>query len=278
MIDVCKREVISTERNATNPRHSLEDRIFLRVHKVGWLEVWGNYTCMQRTVLEIWRAAYRQIRWMATIHHRRVKMMCNHTGIKTFHGNRMERWKSAVRLSAIPPSVQHQRPATPSCHQQFQLRRRQVPYHPTEDVRTCGVYADQRTKRAGCLQQGELSTSKSRRETFQSDRKRDVTWNGTNLDHTHPPGYLAITLDRYITYRNHCMKIRAKLSSRNNLLRKVRGTNTERTHSLYRHQPANSRLHSLTSFIATYPSLSCISPQKPVLPSPKNSGRLPTAT
>ena len=206
---------------------------------------------MQRTVLEIWRAAYRQIRWLATIHHRRVKMMCNHKGIKTFHGNRMERRKSAVRLSAIPPSVQHQRPATPSCHQQFQLRRRQVPYHPTEDVRTCGVYADQRTKRAGCLQQGELSTSKSRRETFQSDRKRDVTWNGTNLDHTHPPGYLAITLDGYITYRNHCMKIRAKLSSRNNLLRKVRVTNTERTPSLYRHQPANSRLHSLTSFIAT---------------------------
>ena len=39
------------------------------------------------------------------------------------------------------------------------------------------------------------------------------------------PVYLGITLDRSLTYRNHCMKTRAKLSSRNNLLRKLHGTN-----------------------------------------------------
>ena len=59
----------------------------------------------------------------------------------------------------------------------------------------------------------------------QADRKLNVTWNGTKLDHTNSPVYLGITLDRSLTYRNHCMKTRAKLSSRNNLLRKLHGTN-----------------------------------------------------
>ena len=58
-----------------------------------------------------------------------------------------------------------------------------------------------------------------------ADRKLNVTWNGTKLDHPHSPVYLGITLDRSLTYRNHCMKTRAKLSSRNNLLRKRHGTN-----------------------------------------------------
>ena len=59
----------------------------------------------------------------------------------------------------------------------------------------------------------------------QADRKLNVTWNGTKLDHTHSPVYLSITLDRSITYRNHCLKTRAKLSSSNNVLRKMHGTN-----------------------------------------------------
>ena len=58
-----------------------------------------------------------------------------------------------------------------------------------------------------------------------ADRKLNVTWNGTKLDHTNSPVYLGITLDRSLTYRNHCMKMRAKLSSRNNLLSKLHGTN-----------------------------------------------------
>ena len=58
-----------------------------------------------------------------------------------------------------------------------------------------------------------------------ADRKLNVTWNGTKLDHTHSPVYLGITLDRSLTYRHHCLKTRAKLSSRNNLLRKLHGTN-----------------------------------------------------
>ena len=56
-------------------------------------------------------------------------------------------------------------------------------------------------------------------KNHQADRKLNVTWNGTKLDHTNSPVYLGITLDRSLTYRDHCLKMRANLSSRNNLLR-----------------------------------------------------------
>ena len=59
----------------------------------------------------------------------------------------------------------------------------------------------------------------------EGDRKLNVTWNGTKLDHTHSPVYLGITLDRSLTCRNHCLKTRGKLSSRNNLMTKLHGTN-----------------------------------------------------
>ena len=62
-------------------------------------------------------------------------------------------------------------------------------------------------------------------KNHQADRKLNVTWNGTKLDHTHSSVYLGITLDRSLTYRNHCLKTRAKRSSRNNLLWNLHGTN-----------------------------------------------------
>ena len=57
------------------------------------------------------------------------------------------------------------------------------------------------------------------------DRKLNVTWNGAKLDHTHSTVYLGLTLDHSLTNRNQCMKTSAKLSSGNNLLRKLHGTN-----------------------------------------------------
>ena len=48
-------------------------------------------------------------------------------------------------------------------------------------------------------------------KNHQADRKLNVTWNGTKLDYSHSPVYLGITLDRSLTYRNLCLKTRAKL-------------------------------------------------------------------
>ena len=62
-------------------------------------------------------------------------------------------------------------------------------------------------------------------KNHQADRKLNVTWNVTKLDHTYSPVYLGITLNRSLTYRNHCLKMRSKLSSTNNLLRKLHGRN-----------------------------------------------------
>ena len=63
-------------------------------------------------------------------------------------------------------------------------------------------------------------------KNHQADSKLNVTRNGTKLDHTHSPVYLGITLDRSFTYRNHCLSQDArKTDSRNNLLRKLHGTN-----------------------------------------------------
>ena len=135
-----------------------------------------------------------------------------------------------TRLSAIPSVVQrvHQRPAPSRGLQQLHIRRRPVPYHATEDVRTCGDYPRQRTKRAGRVFQREPSTSKSRQDPANGIPSKEPPCRPQtecHLDHTNSPVYLGITLDRSRTYRNHCMKTRTKLSSRNNLLRKLHGTN-----------------------------------------------------
>ena len=62
----------------------------------------------------------------------------------------------------------------------------------------------------------------------QADRKLNVTWNGTKLDHTHSSVYLGITLDRSLTYRNHCLKTRASL--RSVFLRKYPVTMAQNSH------------------------------------------------
>jgi hypothetical protein len=55
-------------------------------------------------------------------------------------------------------------------------------------------------------------------------RKLQVSWNGSTLEHTDQPKYLGITLDRSPTYRHHYIKTRQKVTTRNNLLRKLRGS------------------------------------------------------
>ena len=83
----------------------------------------------------------------------------------------------------------------------------------------------------------------------QADRKLYVTWNGTKLEHTHSHVYLGITLDRSLTYRNHCMKTRAKPSCRNILPRKLHGWTVARAHSP---PPRGRRRHH---YVSSWPSI-----------------------
>ena len=52
-------------------------------------------------------------------------------------------------------------------------------------------------------------------------RKLDVTWNGLELDHYPNPIYLGVTLDRTLSFKQHALNTKAKINTRNNLLRKL---------------------------------------------------------
>lgn len=51
-----------------------------------------------------------------------------------------------------------------------------------------------------------------------------VQFEGEELRHNDNPKYLGVFLDRTLTYKSHLQKLRAKVSTRNNLIRKLAGT------------------------------------------------------
>lgn len=55
-------------------------------------------------------------------------------------------------------------------------------------------------------------------------RELDITWQGKQLQHCPTPVYLGVTLDRTLSFKKHCHKTRLKVSSRNNILRKLTAT------------------------------------------------------
>lgn len=57
-----------------------------------------------------------------------------------------------------------------------------------------------------------------------ADKKLNVTWEGQALEHTDKPKYLGVVLDRSLTYKYHCQNTRQKVTSRNNLLKKLAGS------------------------------------------------------
>ena len=52
-------------------------------------------------------------------------------------------------------------------------------------------------------------------------RKLDVTWNGLELDHYTNVIYLGVILDRTLSFKQHALNTKAKINTRNNLLRKL---------------------------------------------------------
>lgn len=57
----------------------------------------------------------------------------------------------------------------------------------------------------------------------QAGRKLKVSWEGTELEHCFTPKYLGVTLDRSLTYRQHCLNTKQKVAARNNIIRKLIG-------------------------------------------------------
>ena len=55
----------------------------------------------------------------------------------------------------------------------------------------------------------------------QADYKLDITWNGEKLQNDRFPVYLGVTLDRTLSFNEHCKKVKAKVATRNNILGKL---------------------------------------------------------
>ncbi|KAK9702123.1 hypothetical protein QE152_g30136, partial [Popillia japonica] len=51
-----------------------------------------------------------------------------------------------------------------------------------------------------------------------------TNWRGERLEHCTTPRYLGVTLDRTLSFRQHCINTKGKVSARNNILRKLTGT------------------------------------------------------
>lgn len=58
----------------------------------------------------------------------------------------------------------------------------------------------------------------------QARRELNITWRGLRLVNTPHPKYLGVTLDRTLTYKQHCQNTRMKVEARNNILRKITGS------------------------------------------------------
>jgi len=48
-----------------------------------------------------------------------------------------------------------------------------------------------------------------------------IKWYGVDLEHCDHPNYLGVLLDLSLTYKTHCEQTKAKVSARNNILRKI---------------------------------------------------------
>ena len=54
-----------------------------------------------------------------------------------------------------------------------------------------------------------------------ANKKLNIIWDGQQLQHCDNPVYLDVPLDRSLTFKEHVAKTKAKVSTRNNILRKL---------------------------------------------------------
>ena len=59
-----------------------------------------------------------------------------------------------------------------------------------------------------------------------ADYKLDISWNGEKLQNDKFPVYLGVTLDRTLSFNEHCKKVKGKVAKRNNILRKLTNSNS----------------------------------------------------
>ena len=55
----------------------------------------------------------------------------------------------------------------------------------------------------------------------QAGQSLNLKWNGVEIEHDSVPKYLGVTLDRTLSFKQHCSNIAAKVQARNNLLSKL---------------------------------------------------------
>ncbi|XP_072169950.1 uncharacterized protein [Diadema setosum] len=88
------------------------------------------------------------------------------------------------------------------------------------------------------LSMAKTTTTAFHLNTKEARRQHTVPLNGSPLPYNPTPTYLGVKLDRQLTFKHHLESLRAKVSSRNNLLRRLAGsswganTSTLRTRAL----------------------------------------------
>ncbi|CAG7729988.1 unnamed protein product, partial [Allacma fusca] len=58
-------------------------------------------------------------------------------------------------------------------------------------------------------------------QNCEAKRQLNIQWGNTALNHNDHPKYLGVTLDRSLTYKQHCEKTKMKVAARTNLIRKL---------------------------------------------------------
>lgn len=83
------------------------------------------------------------------------------------------------------------------------------------------------------------------------ERELAVSWNGTHLEHCPKPVYLGVTLDLTLSFKDHVLKTKAKVNTRNNVLNKL--VNTKWSAKLQTPRPYDRWLwHSVINSAAEY--------------------------